>query len=87
MQVGKLDIITHAGGGTHGFNREDDSLKISTVGHTGINACGDRVRPGNVRQWSLKQESHDFSCVECQVETIIKRWEEYTGEKAVKVDG
>lgn len=41
--------------------------KPNTVGHTGIYAPGDCVRPTHCRQWSLKGESLGFSRGECQI--------------------
>ncbi len=43
---------------------------VSTAGHAGSHAWGDCVRHQSLRAMvrrSLNQESHSFSCVECQV--------------------
>jgi len=45
VNVVNYGIYKVVGKKPHGFNREDGSLEISTVGHTGINACGARWRP------------------------------------------
>ena len=58
----------------HGFNREDDGsphninkVPWGTRELAKADACGHRVRLRLFKQWWLKQESNDFSRVECQI--------------------